>query len=150
MNKKILIAAIVAVVIIAGGVVHHLTDNNLPSSTVTAASPQSNAAATNSSKVLFSATPYASYSYQVYPGPLSAQAQSAMAGFNLTTNTLANGTTIAKIGFSSTGQSQQFSLLPGYRLYIIETSYGDDSFKFESSLSDDGFVATDSSGYVVS
>lgn len=43
---------------------------------------------TNSSKVLFAATQYAQYSYQIYPDPISPQARAALTGFNITSTTL--------------------------------------------------------------
>ena len=46
------------------------------------------------------------------------------------------------------GQSQSITLKPNYKLYIIETTFGDDGFHFDSSLGDDGFVIVNQNGYI--
>jgi hypothetical protein len=84
----------------------------------------------------------------VYPGPISQQAQAALAGFNLTASTLRNSSTEVNVALVGTSQYQSIVLKPGYKLYIVETTFGDDGFRFDSSLSDDGFVVVDSNGYV--
>lgn len=103
---------------------------------------------TNSSKLLFANTQYAPYSYLVYPGPLSQQAQAALAGFNLSSTTLQNSSARITLSLIGSNQQQTIVLKPDYKLYIIETTFGDDSFHFDSSLGDDGFVSVDPNGYV--
>ena len=105
-------------------------------------------AAQNASKVLFASTQYAAYSYQVYPGPLSQQASMALSGFNVSSTVLQNGTADITILLSGTSQSQTVLLKPGYKMYIIETTFGDDGFGAEYSLGDDGFVTVDPNGYI--
>ncbi len=153
MDIKSLSGIIVLAVIIVTGVLafsnHHGTSGALINSS---GNTQTNSAATtpaNSSKVLFANTQYASYSYVVYPGPISQQAQSALAGFNLTSSQLQNSSTEIKISLIGSGQSQTLVLKPNYKLYIIETTFGDDGYHFDSSLGDDGFVVADPNGYVV-
>ena len=97
---------------------------------------------------MFSSTPYYNYAYQVYPGPISQQAHSALAGFNITSSTLQNSSVKITISLLNTGQSQSVMLNSNYKFYIIETTFGDDGYGFDSSLSDDGFVAVTPSGYV--
>lgn len=103
---------------------------------------------TNAS-LLFSNQPYASYSYLIYPGTPSSQAQAALSGFTISTTQLQNGSAMITLVLVSTGSNSTVILKPGYRLYFIETSFGDDSFGGESSLGDDGYVTVDPNGYVV-
>ncbi|MFI5412617.1 MAG: hypothetical protein ACHQX1_01875 [Candidatus Micrarchaeales archaeon] len=102
----------------------------------------------NTSKTLFNSTQYYPYSYEIYPGPISQQAQSALAGFNLTSTTLQNSTAKITLSLTGTSQNQSITLKQGYKLYIIETTFGDDGFGYDSSLGDDGFIAVDPNGYV--
>jgi hypothetical protein len=102
---------------------------------------------TNTS-MLFSNQPYAPYSYLIYPGTPSPQAQAALSGFNISTTQLQNGSTMITLVLFSTGSNQTIILKPGYKLYFIETSFGDDSFGGESSLGDDGYATVTPNGYV--
>lgn len=107
-----------------------------------------NPANANSSKILLANTQYAPYSYLIYPGPISQQAHAALAGFNITTTMLQNSSTEIKLSLIGTDQYQSLILKPSYKLYIIETTFGDDGYHFDSSLGDDGFVIVDSGGYI--
>lgn len=151
MDVKILAGAIILVIIIAVGIVafsgRH-TVSTLQTSTTTYNAAGTGNQTANSSKTLFSSTQYYSYSYLIYPGPLSPEAQSALAGFNLTSTTLPNSTTKVTLTIEGTSQAQSIMLRPNYKLYVIETSFGDDSFHFDSSLGDDGFVVVDPNGYL--
>jgi hypothetical protein len=102
---------------------------------------------TNAS-MLFSNQPYAPYSYLIYPGTPSPQAQAALSGFKISTTQLQNGSAMVTLVLVSTGSNQTIILKPGYKLYFIETSFGDDSFGGESSLGDDGYVTVNPNGYV--
>ncbi len=148
MNAKSLIPSIIVlfIVIIVAGLIAFNGHSAAPGA-------QINATATggqniNSSKTLFSSTQYSQYAYQVYPGPMSQQAQSALAGFNITSFVLPNNTAKVTLTFLGTNQNQSIALRPNYKLYIIETTFGDDGFHFDSSLGDDGFVVVDPNGYV--
>ncbi len=154
MDKKVLIGiAAFALIMVIGGVAfvaHNGTSTALLNTSGT--QPQSasatNQTAQNSSKVLFANTQYAPYSYEVYPGPVSQQAQAALAGFNLTASALQNRSTDLTVTLVGTNQYQSILLKPSYKLYIVETTFGDDGFHFDSSLGDDGFVVVDQNGYV--
>ncbi len=141
-SVKILAAVAIFLIIVAIAAVS--LGNNGKNATQTNVTQTS----TNSSKILFSSTQYFSYSYVIYPGPVSQQAQSALAGFNLTSTKLQNGTADVKISLIGTNQNQSLVLQPNYKLYIIETTFGDDGFRFDSALSDDGFVVVDPNGYI--
>jgi hypothetical protein len=103
----------------------------------------------NQSPVLFADTPYYSYSYQVFPGQLSQQAAAALTGFTLSNSTLSDGSENVTISLSGTSSASTVNLPSGYKLYIIEASYGDDGFNHDSFLGDDQFVEVNSTGYVI-
>jgi hypothetical protein len=109
-----------------------------PSTTV---APQS-----NSSGPLFSAEPYYPYSYLIAPGKLSPQSTDALDGYTMTIN---NSTTAENITISYSGRAVTTMLSDGDRLYIVETSFGDDAPGYEGSQVDDGFVLVDSTGHVL-
>ena len=154
MDTKVLVYLMVGMAAIIGVVVVLLYNHIGPTAPINApitstppsnqiTSPQSN------STTLFSSTPYYQYAYVVSDPTLSQQSRSALAGFNLTNTQLANGTRKITITFQGSGQSQVVMLQPNYTLYVIEATFGDDSYSFDSSLGDDGFVVVNPSGYVV-
>ena len=159
MDKKIsagavALAAIIAAAVFAFSGSHVASGSSInasgsPASSQHAQSAPSGQAAPSSSGTPFSSTPYAPYSYVVYPGPVSQQAQAALDGFNLTATTLQNSSVRIAIALLGSGQSQSLTIQPGYKLYVIEATFGDDGYHFDSSLGDDGFVIVDSKGYVV-
>lgn len=108
-----------------------------------------NSTPSNTTGPLFSSTPYARFAYLISNSTLSSQAQAALSGFNLTRTQYSNGTVGIGITLISSGSKQLVSLNPGYNLYIIETSFGDDSFGGESNLGDDGLVEVSPNGYIV-
>lgn len=155
MNVRALAVVAVMIVVIGVGVVALSGRHSNPTPQANATTYNNNQNRTtaanqtvNSSKTLFSRTQYYPYSYVIYPGPISQQAQSALAGFNLTSTVLQNKTTKVTLGIIGTSQFQSMMLKPGYKLYIIETSFGDDAYHFDSSLGDDGFVLVDPNGYI--
>ncbi len=103
----------------------------------------------NSSSVLFSSTQYYPYSYLISSSNLSSAAQSALAGFRLSRMQMQNGSVEVNISLSNGGQGNSVVLKPGYRLYVIEASFGDDGYGFDSSLGDDAFVMVNPNGYIV-
>lgn len=152
MNVKIIAGVAIMLIIIVVGVVafsgHHGTSTALINTTSNTHGTTTGNQTINASKTLFSSTQYYPYSYQIYPGPISQQAQSALAGFNITSTVLQNSTAKITLTLSGSGQGQTIMLKPNYKLYIIETTFGDDGFHFDSSLGDDGFVVVDQNGYL--
>ncbi len=152
-SAKIIYAAVAGLIILGAaifllGVKHPAATQG--SAYITNAQPISpNSPAPNSTATLFSSTPYAQFGYLISGNSLSSQAQTAMAGFNLTRTQNQNGTVTVAITLLASGQRQDVSLVPGDRLYFIETSFGDDSFGGESNLGDDGLVLVNANGYVV-
>lgn len=158
MNLKYVAVAIVIMAAVGIGLLAFTGAKNPGSNTtpisnasaVTAAPAPTSAGAVNSSAVLFNSTQYARYAYLISSPTLSQQAKSALAGFNLTRTQLANNTVV--IGLTPTGsnQVQDINVLPGEKLYFIETTFGDDGFGYDSSLGDDGVVLVNQMGMVVS
>jgi hypothetical protein len=109
---------------------------------------QANPPGSTNTSMLFSDQPYAPYSYLIYPGTPSPQSQAALSGFSMSTTQLQNGSARITLTFISTGDNQTMILKQGYKLYFIETSFGDDAFGGESSLGDDGYVIVNPNGYV--
>ncbi len=143
--KLHLAIAFVVMVIIAVGSAVLLGGNPHPnaSTTISQAGQQS-----NSSKVLFASTQYAQYSYLISGNSLSQAASSALSGFNISVVALANGTKEITVSVAGAATGKAFDVAKGYRLYIVETTFSDDSFHFDSSLGDDGFIMMDPNGYV--
>ena len=155
MGIKILAGVITAIIIVGIALIafsgHHGNAGTLINSggsTQATVASTPNQTTTNSSKTLFASTQYYPYSYAIYPSPISQQGQAALAGFNLTATPLQNGSTEIKLMLIGTNQYQSIVLKPNYKLYIIETTFGDDGYRFDSSLGDDGFVVVDPNGYV--
>lgn len=157
MNYKLvmIIVACVAIIALAAYLLRG-TQNAVQSATSTqssanlqttpASSQQSHAASSNA--VLFNDTPYSQYSYLISSPSLSQQAQSALAGFKLVRTQLQNGSVEMNISLAASGQGNRVVLAPGYKMYIIEATFGDDGYGFDSSLGDDGFVVVNSTGYL--
>ena len=147
--------AVAGLLVVTGlAAIYYSSHNGTAGSAPLATSQATSAAPTaysrpNSSATLFSSTPYYPYSYLISSQPLSQQAKSALSGFNMTTNLLANGTSKVTIMLKGTTQSETIMLKTGYSLYIIEATLGDDGYSFDASLGDDGFVVVNQSGYVV-
>ena len=91
---------------------------------------------------------YAPYSYKIFPGPLSSQAQSALAGFSMQNRTFSNGTAI--INLSANGQTAaSFTVTANDSVYFVETSFGDDQGHYDGSLGDDFVLLVNQTGYIV-
>jgi hypothetical protein len=164
MKLKIIISIII-VVLVVFSLALIVSRSSAPNSSIPATNNNSNNTQNNNSNnnsnntqasspggtntsALFSNQPYAPYSYLIYPGTPSSQAQAALSGFSMSTTQLQNGSAMITLAFVSTGDNQTIILKPGYKLYFIETSFGDDGFGGESSLGDDGLVTVDTMGHV--
>jgi hypothetical protein len=96
---------------------------------------------------LLSAQPYASYSFQVWPGPVSTAAKQALTGLTVSVHRQRAGLSVTA---GVTGQSSAPQLYPtGARVYVVEASMGDDSGNSDYNLGDDGLVVTDAAGRIV-
>jgi hypothetical protein len=162
MKLKIIIS-IILVVFVVSGLAFLASKSSAPNSHTSTANnnnvnnsdnnsnstPAGSSGSTNNASLLFSNQPYEPYSYLIYPGTPSSQAQAALSGFTVSTTQLKDGSAMITLVIVSTGGNQTVTLKPGFKLYFVETSFGDDSFGGESSLGDDGYVIVDSNGYVV-
>lgn len=63
--------------------------------------------------------------------------------------TLANGSTELFIEEQRYGINQSITLASNDKLYFIETTFSEDGFGNDGSLSDDGFVVVNSKGYII-
>ena len=99
---------------------------------------------------LLSSTAYGSYTYQLYPGSPSAQARFALAGFSYTAQR--SGASVDfTLYVSGGGQPPIKKTYPASdHIYFVEANLGDDSGSSEYNFGDDGLVATDATGHVVS
>ncbi|MDE1865364.1 MAG: hypothetical protein KGH94_01850 [Candidatus Micrarchaeota archaeon] len=139
----VVVAGLLAAVVINTGLSHVPSNSGSSTSTVAQIQQQN-----RSASVLFSSTPYYAYSYQIYPGAVSPQAKSAMDGYSMNISQAAAGA--ENITISVQGRSGTIAITSGERLYIVETSFGDDAPGYEGSVGDDGFVVADQNGYVLS
>jgi hypothetical protein len=120
-----------------------------PGSAASHSTPASPSASPSSSLgPLLSAEPYASYSYQVWPGAPSTAAKQALTGLAVTVHRQPAGLSV------TAGVNGQASPAPhlypaGARVYVVEASMGDDSGNSDFNLGDDGLVITDSAGRIV-
>lgn len=154
MDGRLIVLAVAVVLVVAAILLIH--NNGSPQSSAKppvstpvqphASSPQSQS---GSNAILFNSTPYAQYAYLISSPTLSQQAQSALAGFKLVRTTLQNGSVEMNISLSGSGQGNSVTLAPGYKMYLVEATFGDDGYGFDSSLGDDGFVIVNTTGYVV-
>jgi hypothetical protein len=97
---------------------------------------------------LLSSEPYASASYQVWPGSPSAAAKQALTGLTVTVRKRGAGLLVTA-GVIGQGAGQSHVYAGGSRVYVIEASLGDDSGNADYNLGDDGLVVTDARGRIV-
>jgi hypothetical protein len=106
-----------------------------------AASPAASAGAARPGPKL-SSEPYASFSFQVWPGTLSTAARQAMTGLKITVRKQGSGLLVSA-GVAGQPASPPHLYTGGSRVYVVEASLGDDSGNADYNLGDDGLVVTD-------
>ncbi|HUY70303.1 MAG TPA: hypothetical protein VMV00_01905 [Candidatus Baltobacteraceae bacterium] len=150
-NKTAVYAALAIVVVIAAGVIFtvggHGGNANAGLSASGSTTVQSSGQ-NGSGAGTFSSSQYAPYSYLISQSPLSQQARSALSGFRLASSPLTNGSTQYVLTYAATGTNQTIVLKPNYKLYFIETTFGDDPFGGETALGDDGYIVVDPAGNI--
>ena len=139
--KKNLIAAIVVLIIMAVGAFTLI--GNTGSKVV-----QSTSGSATTTNVLFSTSQYAPYSYLVSTQNPTPQAQAALSGYTVGRTPEPDGSMNVTVSINGAAASQSLVVKPGYKLYIVETSFGDDGNGFDSSFVDDGFLLVDPNGYI--
>lgn len=122
-------------------------------STGTSGSSTQGASATKSQATrgpLLSSTPYAQAAYQVYPGTMSFTTKQAIDGFSfhfVPVGAKSEQVSVYVAGQSSAVLTKVFA--SSYRLYFIETSFGDDAPGTDLNGGDDSLILTDASGYII-
>ena len=114
------------------------------------ASPATSPAPAASAKAgpLLSSEPYASVTYQVWPGPPSAAATQALTGLKVAVHRHGPGLLVTA-GVIGQPPATPHLYAGGARVYIVEASLGDDSGNADYSLGDDGLVVTNAQGRIV-
>ena len=96
-----------------------------------------------------SSTQYASYAFRIYPGPVSASAQQAMAGYSIRTE-LSGSNVVVVVSVPGSSQSpSRTTYLAADSVYFIEANLGDDSGATELNPGDDGLIVTNPQGRIV-
>jgi hypothetical protein len=96
-----------------------------------------------------SSEPFASYAYQVWPGPLSADARLAMAGFGLKVTRQANGITVTAVQDGEKMTSASHFYPGGAKVYVLDSNLGDEGGSVDYNVTDDGLVVTNAQGQVL-
>jgi hypothetical protein len=114
------------------------------------ASPAASPAPSASAKAgpLLRSEPYASATYQVWPGPLSAAATQALTGLKVAVHRRGAGLLVTA-GVIGQAPGAPHLYVGGARVYVVEASLGDDSGNADYNLGDDGLVVTNAQGRIV-
>lgn len=96
-----------------------------------------------------SSEPYASFAYQVWPGPVSQDGQLALAGFVLKVTKQPAGITVNAVqdGEKMTAASHFYP--GGAKVYVIDSSLGDEGGSVDYNVTDDGLIVTNAEGQVL-
>lgn len=97
---------------------------------------------------LLSSEPYASSAYQVWPHTPSTAAQRALTGLKISVRRQGSSLSVTA-GILGQPPSAPHLYPHGARVYVVETSLGDDSGNTDYSLGDDGLVVTSAQGTVI-
>ena len=120
-----------------------------PAAPPPSAAPSATGSAGAAARPALSSEPYASYSYQVWPGPLSAEGKLAMSGFTLTVTRHGGGISVKAIQDGEAMASVSHFYPGGARVYVIDSNLGDDGGSVDYDTADDGLVVTNSQGQVL-
>ena len=114
------------------------------------ASPAASPGPTASAKAgpLLSSEPYASVTYRIWPGPLSATARQALTGLKVAVHQHGPGLLVTA-GVIGQPPAAPHLYVGGARVYVVEASLGDDSGNADYNLGDDGLVVTNAQGRIV-
>jgi hypothetical protein len=114
------------------------------------ASPGASPGPTASAKAgpLLSSEPYASVTYRIWPGPLSATARQALTGLKIVVHQHGPGLLVTA-GVIGQPPATPHLYMGGARVYVVEASLGDDSGNADYNLGDDGLVVTNAQGRIV-
>jgi hypothetical protein len=97
---------------------------------------------------LLSAQPYANVAYQVWPGTPSAAAKAALTGLNVSVKQQGSAlVVIAGVNGQAAPTPRRYA--GGARVYVVESSLGDDSGNTDYNLGDDALIVTDARGGII-
>jgi hypothetical protein len=97
---------------------------------------------------LLSSEPYASYAFLVWPGTPDAAARQAETGLKISVSRLKDGISVTA-GVNGQSAAAPHTYANGAKVYVVESSLGDDSGDSDYNLGDDGLVITNAQGRVV-
>ncbi len=110
-----------------------------PSVTHTAAGPH---------RPLLSRQPYASVAFQVWPGNPSSAAKAALTGLSVSVRRQGSALLVtANVNGQAARPARRYA--GGARVYVVESTLGDDSGNTDYNLGDDALVVTDANGGIV-
>ncbi|HLH84002.1 MAG TPA: hypothetical protein VKV38_12120 [Trebonia sp.] len=98
---------------------------------------------------LLSSEPYRSYAYQVWPGPLSADARLALAGFTLTVTRQPGGITVHAVQDGQVMTDASHFYPGGAKVYVLDSNLGDEGGSVDYNVTDDGLIVTNAQGQVL-
>jgi hypothetical protein len=102
------------------------------------------------STVRFDGWKYKQYAFQVFPGPVSTDAKTALAGFDLSVQDQSDGTVLLNLkALSSRYRDASFTVDKKNAAYFVETSMRDDPNDAENNLNDDGLIVVSPDGYIL-
>jgi hypothetical protein len=110
--------------------------------------PSSSPSAAASIGPLLASQSYAQYSYEVWPGPLSPAAKTAMTGLSISVSRTTGGVRVVA-GVVGQAPAQPKVYVGGVKVYVVEASLGDDSNNADYNLGDDALVVTNAAGRIL-
>ena len=97
-----------------------------------------------------SSEPFASFAYQVWPGPVSATARLALSGWTLTITRQSGGIAVKAALDGRAMTSVSHSYPGGAKVYALDSNLGDDTGgDTDYNNTDDGLVVTNAQGQVL-
>jgi hypothetical protein len=110
--------------------------------------PHAGPSAGSSTQPLLSSEPFASYSYQVWPGTPSAIARQAASGLTIKVSRQGSGISVQGGVTGQTLPAPHF-YPAGAKVYVVESSLSDDAPNVDYNLGDDGLIVTDANGRIL-
>lgn len=144
----VVVAAVVAIAVFGPG---KASSNTVANTQNTQNSQQSSQQTSSNQGTKLSDSQYANAAYLISTDTLSADAQTAITGFNIQKTSNSDGsTTYNLIAINPEYQTQSYTIQPGQSLYFIENNLGDDSTGAENFPGDDMAIVVDANGFIVS
>ena len=97
---------------------------------------------------LLSAQPYAKVAYQIWPGTPSSAAKAALTGLHVSVKQQGSALVVTA-GVNGQPAASPRTYAGGVRVYVIESTLGDDSGNTDYNLGDDALVVTDAKGGII-